>query len=99
LLALLGPGDHLLLQDCLYGGTERLSDQLAQLGIESDRIDANRPESWAELARPNTRAIYVEAISNPRVQVADHRAVVSFARSHELISIIDNTFASPINFR
>src|SRR6202035_2337371 len=52
-----------------------------------------------EAIRPNTKAIYVESMSNPLLQVSDLRAAVEFARSHGLISIIDNTFASPINFR
>ena len=49
--------------------------------------------------RPNTKAIYVEAISNPLMQVADLPAVVQFAQEHGLVSLIDNTFASPVNFR
>jgi cystathionine beta-lyase/cystathionine gamma-synthase len=64
-----------------------------------DLIDADEPSSWRELIRHNTRAIYLEAISNPLLQVPDLQAAVEFARRHKLISIIDNTFASPINFR
>jgi cystathionine beta-lyase/cystathionine gamma-synthase len=100
LFTLLSPGDHLLAQRCLYGGThELLTREFPRLGIERDFIDADRPETWAALLRPNTRAIYVEAMTNPLLEVADLPAVVSFARAHGLLSIIDNTFASPINFR
>jgi cystathionine beta-lyase/cystathionine gamma-synthase len=100
LLALLSPGDHLLAQRCLYGGTHDLvTGELPGLGIACDFIDADRPGSWQELLRPNTRAIYVEAMSNPLLEVADLEAVVQFARRHQLVSIIDNTFATPVNYR
>jgi cystathionine beta-lyase/cystathionine gamma-synthase len=100
LLTVLSAGDHLLAQSCLYGGTyDLMSREFATLGLGVDFIDADRRESWQAQLRPNTRAIYVEAMTNPLLQVADLRAVVEFARAHDLISIIDNTFASPINFR
>src|SRR5437879_12506238 len=69
------------------------------VGISYDLIDANDPESLEKKRRPNTRAIYVETMTNPMLEVADHKAVVKFARAHGLVSMIDNTFASPINFR
>src|SRR5208282_3274246 len=62
-------------------------------------IDADEPASWRELIRQNTRAIYVESISNPLLQVPDLQAAAEFAQRNGLVSIIDNTFASPINFR
>jgi len=100
LLTVLSAGDHLLAQSCLYGGTyDLMSREFATLGLAVDFIDADRREPWQAQLRPNTRAIYVEAMTNPLLQVADLRAVVEFARAHDLISIIDNTFASPINFR
>jgi len=100
LLTLLSAGDHLLAQDCLYGGThDLLTAEFPRLGITVDFIDGAQPQAWRHLLRPNTRAIYVETISNPLVQVADLPAVVRFAREHGLVSIIDNTFASPVNFR
>jgi cystathionine beta-lyase/cystathionine gamma-synthase len=99
LLSLLSSGDHLLAQNCLYGGThDLLTRELGRFGISHDFIDADRRDSWAEQLRPNTRAIYVEAMTNPLLEVADLEAVVEFARTHGLISIIDNTFASPINY-
>jgi cystathionine beta-lyase/cystathionine gamma-synthase len=100
LLTVLAPGDHLLAQDCLYGGTsDLLSTELNALGIETDRIDPGDPSSWKPLLRPSTRAIYVESISNPLIQVPDLESVIAFARSHGLVSMIDNTFATPVNFR
>jgi cystathionine beta-lyase/cystathionine gamma-synthase len=100
LLSVLSSGDHLLAQDCLYGGThDFVTKDLRTFGISYDFIDANDPESWKKKLRPNTKAIYVETITNPTMQVADHKAVVEFAKAHELVTLIDNTFANPINFR
>ncbi|HKD99916.1 MAG TPA: PLP-dependent transferase, partial [Planctomycetota bacterium] len=100
LLTLLAAGDHLLAQDCLYGGTQGLlSRELPAFGISVDSIDANDPASWERRLRPTTRAIYVEAMTNPLLEVADLRAVVTFARAHGLVSVIDATFASPVNLR
>ncbi|HET9533494.1 MAG TPA: aminotransferase class I/II-fold pyridoxal phosphate-dependent enzyme [Blastocatellia bacterium] len=100
LLTFLSPGDHLLAQSCLYGGThDLLTKDLAALNIDYDFIEADKPESWKNKLRPATRAIYVEAMSNPLLEVGDLKSVPAFAREHNLISIIDNTFASPVNFR
>jgi cystathionine beta-lyase/cystathionine gamma-synthase len=100
LLSLLPDGGHLLVQDKLYGGTHSLVvDDLPRLGIGYDFIDAQDPASWRARLRPETRAVYVETMTNPLVEVADHEAVVAFAREHGLVSVIDNTFASPVNFR
>jgi cystathionine beta-lyase/cystathionine gamma-synthase len=100
LLTVLKPGDHLLAQDCLYGGThDLLTQECAAFGIDTSFIDADDPSSWERLVTPRTRAIYVETLTNPLLQVADLEAVVRFAKAHELLSLIDNTFASPVNFR
>src|SRR5208283_2123075 len=100
LLSILSSGDHLLSQDCLYGGThDFVTKDFRSFGISYDFIDGNNPESWKMKLRPNTKAIYVETITNPTLQVADHKAIVEFAKANNLVTIIDNTFASPINFR
>ena len=100
LLTILSSGDHFLAQECLYGGThDFITRDLVALGISFDFVDCDDPDSWKEQLRPNTRAIYVETITNPLLQVADLKAVAEFARAHSLLSLIDNTFASPVNFR
>ena len=100
LFALLAPGDHFLAQECLYGGThDFITKDFAGLGIDFDFIDGNRPETWTAKLRPETRLLYCETMTNPLLQVADLKALASFAREHGLITMIDNTFASPINFR
>jgi cystathionine beta-lyase/cystathionine gamma-synthase len=100
LLTVLAAGDHLLAQNCLYGGThDLLTKDFANFGLSFDFIDGGDRDSWKAALRPNTKAIYVEAMTNPLLEVADLRAVAEFAREHGLVSIIDNTFASPVNFR
>ncbi len=101
LFALLNTGDRIIAQDCLYGGTHDLFTlEFPRFGIGVDFINSTAgPAAWRKLLNPHTKIIYVETISNPLMQVADLKAVVEFARAHNLISIVDNTFASPVNFR
>lgn len=100
LLSFLSSGDHLLIQDTLYGGTHTfITHNIGQWGISYDFINGDDPDSWNDLLKPETKVIYMETMTNPLLQVADLEAVVAFAKKHGLISIIDNTFASPINFR
>lgn len=100
LLAVLDSGDHLLAQSRLYGGTHDLiTKDFPHLKIGLDFIDGDRPETWEAKLRPNTKAVYCEAITNPVLEVADLEALAAFARRHGLVSLIDNTFASPVNFR
>jgi cystathionine beta-lyase/cystathionine gamma-synthase len=99
-LAMLSPGDHFLAQDCLYGGTlDFINSDFRALGTTVDFIDGNKTDTWERSLKPNTRAVYVETITNPLMAVADLKKVVEFAQAHGLISMIDNTFASPVNFR
>ena len=100
LLTILSAGDHLLIQDCLYGGThDFVTKVLASFGIHYSFINADEPATWQEQLRPTTKAIYVESMTNPLLQVGDLEAAVRFAQEHNLVSMIDNTFASPVNFR
>ncbi len=100
LLTLLSAGDHLLVQEVLYGGTHSFVTQhLPRLGIAYEFVSATDPEEWERRRRPNTKAIYLETIANPLLTVPDLGAAVEFARRHGLVSVVDNTFASPVNFR
>jgi len=100
LLTIVSAGEHVLVQDCLYGGThDFVTKDLHSFGIAHDFIDAANPDSWKAKLRQTTKVIYVETMSNPLLQIPDLRNVVEFARKNGLVAIIDNTFASPVNFR
>jgi cystathionine beta-lyase/cystathionine gamma-synthase len=100
LLSLLGQGDHVLAHGSLYGGTlDFVRNDLAKLGIPCTFVDADDRSSWTKALRPTTRVFYVETLTNPLLQVLDLEGVVEFCRAHDLVSIIDNTCATPINCR
>jgi len=100
LLTVLKAGDHVLFQNTLYGGThDFVTRDMPALGIEYDFIDPAAPKTWEDHVRANTKAVYVESISNPMMGVGDLKGVVALARRHGLVTMIDNTFASPLNFR
>jgi cystathionine gamma-synthase/cystathionine gamma-lyase/cystathionine beta-lyase len=95
---LLGAGDHLLINDVLYGGThDFIRGHAERLGWEYTVIDPYDPASWE--VRENTKAVLVETITNPLMRVGRLREIVEFARAHGIVSVVDNTFASPVNFR
>jgi cystathionine beta-lyase/cystathionine gamma-synthase len=100
LLSLLAAGDHVLAHDGLYGGTyDLLTQDLPRLGITTTFVDAARPETWAAAATPRTRVFYVETLTNPLIQLVALDDVARFARDRGIVSVIDNTLATPINFR
>lgn len=100
LLTFLEQGDHLLVQDSLYGGTHMVVHKdLRALGIEVSVFDASKPEELAGLVRSTTKVLYAETLTNPLVRVGELDALAAFAQEHGLVSMIDNTFASPVNFR
>ena len=97
LLTFLKAGDHLLAHNTLYGGTaDFVNNELPEYGIERDLIDASNPSEWDSKLKPNTKVIYIETITNPLMDVPELGKIVEFAKSHALISMIDNTFASPL---
>lgn len=101
MIALLRPGDHIIAHNSLYGCTYRLFEEtLRPLGIETDYVDmtVGAPD-LKSLLRPTSKAIYLEAISNPTLGIPDFDAVTEFSRRHGLTALIDNTFATPMNFR
>lgn len=100
LLTILSARDHLLAQECLYGGThDFITKDFDHFGMSYDFIDGENSSSWDKKLKPNTKAIFVETMTNPLLQVADLKAVPEFAKAHGLLSVIDNTFSSPVNFR
>jgi len=99
LLTFLKNGDHLIANNTLYGGTaDYIKNDLPDYGIEVDFIDAGDPSNWADYIKSNTKVIYVETITNPLMQIGALDKVVEFAKENNLISMIDNTLASPTLF-
>ena len=100
LLSTLRAGDHLLAGDSLYGGThDFLTQHSEDLGWRCTFVDVNRPETWAAARTRQTKVFLVETITNPMVRVGLLDEVVAFGRREGLLTVIDNTFATPVNFR
>ena len=100
LLSLLGAGDHLVAPRGLYGGTlDLFDDLLPHFDIGHTLVAEDTPEAWAAAVQPNTTVLYAESIANPLLEVPDLAAMVDFADAHDLVAVIDNTFASPVNLR
>lgn len=100
LTGLFKSGDHVIFQNDIYGGTHHfVQKELPKLGIEISFIDLNSADELSATFRPNTKGIYIETPSNPLLKIIDLEKISVFAKTHKLISIIDNTFASPINQR
>jgi cystathionine gamma-synthase/cystathionine gamma-lyase/cystathionine beta-lyase len=100
LLSLMRAGDHLLAGDCLYGGThDFLTGRAADLGWSVSFVDAGRPETWAAARTERTKVFLVETITNPLMRVGRLDQVADFGRREGIVTVIDNTFASPVNFR
>ena len=99
-LALLKSGEHIVAQRDIYGGvTKFFSQWLPKFGIEVSLVDTNDLEQHARAIRPNTRLIHIESPTNPMLRVVDLEAIGTLARKNNLISMIDSTFATPINCR
>jgi cystathionine beta-lyase/cystathionine gamma-synthase len=100
LLALLRKGDHFLAGDCLYGGThDFITHHAEDLGWSYTFVDPHRPETWEAACTPRTRLFLAETITNPLMRVPRLRELVAFASRRQLTTVIDNTFATPCNFR
>jgi len=89
-------GDHVLVSGDIYGGTISVSNQvLPDHGIEVGVFDALRPESIREMAKPNTKLLIFETPTNPTLRIADIAAIVAAARELGIVTVVDNTFATP----
>lgn len=89
-------GDHLVMCKSIYGGTFQLVNEVMQrFGIEITFVDETDLTAWEEAIRPNTKGLYLETPSNPLLSVTDIVGVVSIAKAHGLVTMIDNTFMTP----
>lgn len=93
---LLVPGDHVIVTNNVYGGTYRIAKMvLEQYGLQFDFVDTTDMAIVVKARRPNTKMIFIETPTNPTMEIADLAALAKFARAHHLISVVDNTFATP----
>ncbi len=100
LVSVLKAGDALLLADAIYGETTRLARSiLARFGVEVLTVPAARLAEAAGAAPPNARAVFFETPTNPALRVVDVPAVAAACRARGLLSIVDSTFATPVNLR
>jgi len=100
ILGLLKTGDHIVAQRDIYGGvTKFLSTWVPKLGIETTFVDTNDYDQHAKAIRPNTKMLYLESPTNPSLRVVDMKKMAALARQHGLVSMVDSTFATPINQR
>ncbi len=98
IFAMMKKGDHAVFQNDLYGGTfHAVVTELPRYGMEYTLVDGSDPKNFEKAIQPNTRVLYIETPSNPTLKITDVKAVADIAKKHGLISIIDNTFASPVN--
>lgn len=94
---LLNHGDHVVAMDDLYGGTFRLFDKVKTRtsGLSFSFVDMTNPATIEAAITPKTRMIWVETPSNPMLKLADLRQIAQIAKRYQLISVVDNTFATP----
>ena len=98
MFSFLKTGDHVVFQSSLYGGTINLIlKEFKKFNIEHTLVESLEIEDYKKEIKSNTKLIYIETPSNPLLQLVDLKAVSDLAKNNNLISIIDNTFASPIN--
>ncbi len=98
LMAFLESGNHVVFQDALYGGTSNLAnEEFKKYGIEYTFAEDASVEALESCIQENTKVIYIETPSNPLLKITDMEGVAKLAKKHGLVSMIDNTFASPVN--
>ncbi|HHV99632.1 MAG TPA: PLP-dependent transferase [Clostridiaceae bacterium] len=96
LMEIFSPGDHIVVSDDLYGGTYRLFEEIyKKKGLEFSYTDTSSLENVLQSIKNNTKAFFIETPSNPMMKVTDIQAVVEIARSHNILTVVDNTFLTP----
>jgi cystathionine gamma-lyase len=96
-LELLDSGSHIVVSDDLYGGTFRLFDKVRKqsAGLEFTYVDLTDASRLEKTIKPNTRMVWIETPSNPLLKIIDLEAIAKIAREHKILSVSDNTFATP----
>lgn len=95
-MSFLNSGDHIVVGDDAYGGTFRSLDKVfTRYNINSSFVDMTNPEEVRNAITPQTKMVYLETPTNPTLKLADIAAITAIAKEHKLISVVDNTFATP----
>src|SRR3990167_3157900 len=98
LIEVLNPGDHIIACDDVYGGTFRLFNSVKNRSqsLEFSFVDMTSPENIEKAIKPNTRMIWIETPTNPMLKILDLEKIQAIAKKHKLLSVVDNTFATPM---
>ena len=100
MLSVLKTGDHAIIQNQIYGGTRNfIKKELESFNVEYDFADVNDLEAVEALIKQNTKLIYTETPSNPLMELVDLKQISTLAKKHGLLTMADNTFATPIHQR
>jgi len=100
ILALTKAGDHIVAQRDIYGGATKFFTQwLPKFGVEVALVDTTDYEQHARAIRPNTKILHLESPTNPTLRVVDLKRVAALAKQHGVTTLVDSTFATPINCR
>lgn len=96
-IELLNQGDHVIAMDDLYGGTFRLFEKVRKrsAGLQFTFTDLSNPENLKQAIRPETKMVWIESPTNPLLKLADIKQLATIAHQHNLLVVVDNTFASP----
>jgi cystathionine gamma-lyase len=96
---LLEPGDHMVVSDDVYGGTFRMFDKVFAAGgkgIQFTYVDMTNQAAYEAAFKPNTKMVWIETPTNPMLKVIDLEKVIAFANKKKILTVVDNTFMSPI---
>ena len=93
---LLNPGDHIVCEKDLYGGSLRIFEKILKpKGISVDAVDLSSLDNLKKALKKETKLLWIESPTNPLLKVLDIKALCSFAKANQIISVVDNTFLSP----
>ncbi len=93
---MLSPGDHIIVSNDVYGGTYRIAKMvLEEYGLQFDFVDTTVLDNVINARKPNTKMIFIETPTNPTMSITDLKAIAKFAKAYKLLSVVDNTFATP----
>jgi cystathionine beta-lyase len=96
-LGIFSAGDHIITAEDMYGGSYRILNTFyKRWGLEHTAVDAADPENIRRAIRPNTRAVFLETPSNPLLKITDLRACIGIAKDAGLLTLVDNTFMTPL---